>query len=350
MNMTHQQNFESLVDAANNELTDPARNRLVGGVEGGTARFELYHAGLSVCSQKVRAVLAEKDLAYRSHEMVILNSKGIYSGGLTPAENYRPGYVRLRMHGGRALGRSYADKHSGRSSVESEGFDPCVVPTLVDHERSVVVVDSIRICQHLDKEVEGGTSLVPDDEAGAQAVMHQVAIVDRTPQPAVLYGFHPDDDQRPDFIKHVMSDVYDLKVEALDILIRENSDDAALVAAYQSKIAKEQAGKNLAHDNDFQRAIRVEVKQIIDNLDRQLEAIGGPWVCGAEFSLADVVWGVSLYRLHWLGLAYFWKDLPRVQGYTDRIYHRPSIREEVINYPSPMPPSPHTANITGLNT
>ena len=350
MNMTHQQNFESLVDAANNELTDPARNRLVGGVEGGTARFELYHAGLSVCSQKVRAVLAEKDLAYRSHEMVILNSKGIYSGGLTPAENYRPGYVRLRMHGGRALGRSYADKHSGRSSVESEGFDPCVVPTLVDHERSVVVVDSIRICQHLDKEVEGGTSLVHDDEAGAQAVMHQVAIVDRTPQPAVLYGFHPDDDQRPDFIKHVMSDVYDLKVEALDILIRENSDDAALVAAYQSKIAKEQAGKNLAHDNDFQRAIRVEVKQIIDNLDRQLEATGGPWVCGAEFSLADVVWGVSLYRLHWLGLAYLWKDLPRVQGYTDRIYHRPSIREEVINYPSPMPPSPHTADITGLNT
>ena len=91
-----------------------------------------------------------------------------------------------------------------------------------------------------------------------------------------------------------MSDVYDLKVEALDILIKENSGDAALVAAYQSKIAKELAGKNLARDNDFQRAIRVEMKDIVDSLDRQLEAMGGPWVCGAEFTLADVVWGVSL--------------------------------------------------------
>ena len=213
-----------------------------------------------------------------------------------------------------------------------------------------VVVDSIRICKHLDKETEGGASLVPDDEDAARGVMQQVAIVDRTPQPAVLYGFHPDDDQRPDFIKQVMSDVYDLKVEALGILIKENSDDADLVAAYQSKIAKELAGKNLARDNDFQRAIRVEVKDIVDSLDRQLEATGGPWVCGAEFTLADVVWGVSLYRLHWLGLAYLWKDLARVRDYTDRIYHRPSIREEVINYPSPMPPSPHTADITGLNT
>ena len=344
---TDKQNVEALVDAVNKELPDPARNRIVAGSTGATPRFELYHAGLSVCSQKVRAVLAEKGQAYRSHEMVILNSRGIYSEGLTPAENYRPDYVRLRMHGGRALGTSYADKHTGRSSVESEGFDPCVVPTLVDHERSEVVVDSIRICQHLVKEVEEGASLVPADEAGARAVMQQVSIVDRSPQPALLYGFHPDDDQRPDFIKQVMSNVYDLKVEALEMLVKENSADTALVAAYQSKIAKELAGKNLARDKDFQRTIRAEVKQIIDDLDRQLEAMGGPWVCGPEFTLADVVWGVSLYRLHWLGLASLWEDLTQVREYTRRIYRRPSIRDQVINYPSPMPPSPHTGEITG---
>ena len=58
--MTNQRNFTSLVEAANNELTDPARNLIVGGGAGETPRFELYHAGLSVCSQKVRAVLAGK--------------------------------------------------------------------------------------------------------------------------------------------------------------------------------------------------------------------------------------------------------------------------------------------------
>ena len=345
MNKANNQDFISLVEAANKELTDPERNRVFQGGDSRNPRFELYHAGLSICSQKVRTVLAEKGAAYLSHEMVILNSKGIYSEGLTPAENYRPGYVRLRMHGGKALNKNYADKHTGRSSVDSEGFDPCVVPTLVDHELSVVVVDSKRICEHLDRETGESGPLMPEDEAAARAVMEQVAVVDSTPHPAMLYGFHPDDDQRPDFIKHVMSDVYDLKVEALEALIEQNSADAGLVAAYRSKIAKELAGKKLAREDSVQYAVRAEMKDIIGNLDRQLAATAEPWVCGSEFTLADVVWGVSLYRLHWLGLAYLWNDLPRVREYTVQVYNRPSIREAVINYPSPMPPSPHTADI-----
>lgn len=345
MNTINNQAVASLVEAANKELADPERNRLVPGGDSRPPRFELYHAGLSICSQKVRAVLAEKGAAYLSHEMVILNSKGIYSEGLTPAENYRPGYVRLRMHGGKALNKNYADKHTGRSSVDSEGFDPCVVPTLVDHELPVVVADSKRICAHLDREISESIPLMPEDEAASRAVSEQVAIVDRTPHPAVLYGFHPDDDRRPDFIKHVMSDVYDLKVEALEALIKQNSADADLVAAYRSKIAKELAGKQLARDDNVQHAVRAEMKDIIDNLDRQLASTPGPWVCGSDFTMADVVWGVSLYRLHWLGLAYLWNDLARVREYTGRVYNRPSIREAVINFPSPMPPSPHTMDV-----
>ena len=46
------------VAAANAPLTDPERNRVIGS---GTPRFELYHFALSVCSHKVRTVLAEKD-------------------------------------------------------------------------------------------------------------------------------------------------------------------------------------------------------------------------------------------------------------------------------------------------
>ena len=176
--------------------------------------------------------------------------------------------------------------------------------------------------------------------------MKQVAIVDATPHPAVLYGFHPDDDQRPDFIKHVMSDVYDLKVEALEQLIEENTADTELVAAYRAKIAKEVAGKGLAHDAKVQHAVRAEVQGIIDNLDRQLESTANPWICGSEFTLADIVWGISLYRLQWLGLGQLWEDLPRVLDYADRVYHRPSVWGDVINFPSPMPPSPHTAHIS----
>jgi hypothetical protein len=49
--------------------------------------------------------------------------------------------------------------------------------------------------------------------------------------------------------------------------------------------------------------------------------------------------------MHWLGLAPLWSQKPRVGEYAARVYNRPSIAEQVIHYPSPMPPSPHTGDI-----
>ncbi len=76
--MRNLNDFDALVTAANADLDDPGRNRAMFGKAGERPRFEVYHAGLSICSQKVRAVLAEKNTPYRSHEMVILASGGIY--------------------------------------------------------------------------------------------------------------------------------------------------------------------------------------------------------------------------------------------------------------------------------
>lgn len=59
-----------------------------------------------------------------------------------------------------------------------------------------------------------------------------------------------------------------------------------------------------------------------------------------------VVRGISLYRIHWLGLAYLWEDLPRVKEFAQRAYKRPCVWEDVINWPSPMPPLPYTADIS----
>lgn len=335
---------EVLVAAANADLSDPARNQVLRPQAGITPRFELYHAGLSMCSQKVRVVLAEKGVPYLSHEMSIVASRGIYSADFKPAENYRPSYVRLRLHGGEVLGQKFAEAHTGRSSVESEGFDACVVPLLVDHAADAVIVDSKRICAHLDRELPT-PRLIPENPALARAVTAQVDIVDRTPHPGLLYGFHPDNDQRPDFIKHVMADVYDVKAEQLERLIAENADDQALVAAYRSKIAKERAGKAFARDPERQRGFRAEITAMIKALDGQLQAHAAPWICGHEFTLADAFWGISLYRLLWLGLGEHWAQLPRVGDYAQRLYARESINEDVIHWPSPMPPSPHTVGV-----
>ena len=52
--------------------------------------LELYHNNISVCAQKVRAVLAEKREPYTSREMVIVAGHGVYNEDFKPAENYRP--------------------------------------------------------------------------------------------------------------------------------------------------------------------------------------------------------------------------------------------------------------------
>ena len=106
-----------------------------------------------------------------------------------------------------------------------------MVPLLVDHEETTVIVDSMRICEYLDGAVAGPLTLIP---AGNAAVRQQAEV------------------------------------------------------AYRSKIAKEQASKALAFDPQRQRGVRNIVQTLIDNLDVQLGEAPDPWVCGSEFSFADI--------------------------------------------------------------
>src|SRR5882724_5016955 len=151
---TERPTIEALAKRANAAIKDPSRTFTIRAVSGKTPRFELYHAAISLCSQKVRAVLAEKEASFVSHDMEILSLRSA-SGEVIAAENYHPDYVRLRLYGGQSLGRPLVSGYTGTTSVETEGFDACVVPLLVDHERGHVIVDSLRICTYIDREVAG---------------------------------------------------------------------------------------------------------------------------------------------------------------------------------------------------
>src|ERR1700736_228173 len=140
---------EKLANAANAALKDRSKSFDVRASGGKKPRFELYHSPISLCSQKVRTVLAEKSAPFASHEMDILTIR-TPTGEVVPAENYHPTYVRLRLHGAESLDRPLVSAYSGITSVETEGFDACVVPLLIDHERGEIVVDSLRICSYID--------------------------------------------------------------------------------------------------------------------------------------------------------------------------------------------------------
>lgn len=314
-----------MATSARAAMADPARSIIVG--DDANPRFELFHAGSSLCSQKVRTVLHEKQLSYRSNDMIILGS--MRPEGLVPAEHYSAAYVRLRLVAGRELGRAFVSSYSGRTSVETEGFDPCVVPLLVDHRAGRVIADSLRICCYLDAMSTGPVKLVPEDPHAIAEVMRQVGIVDRIPNTALLYGFHPDVDRRPEALKTVMRTVYEHKVMALESLIAAHADEPELVAAYRAKIAKEIGGRLVRFDAAFQRAARLHVGELLNDLDRSLAAPTA-WLNGSNFSLADAVWGVNLVRLAYLGLAPMWEKLPNVGRYFDALVERPSLRKEAV--------------------
>jgi 2,5-dichlorohydroquinone reductive dechlorinase len=324
-----------LVEAANARYTDPERNEVVNGEAGETPRFELYHFSLSLCSQKLRTVLDEKRVGYCSHDINILPP------GM---ENYYPEYVRLRLEGGRDLLGHMVAGYTGRSSTETEGFDPLVVPTLVDHDAGRVLVNSKRMCLYLDSEVATGTDLVP--KAVAADVLRQVDIVDRTPHPAVLYGVHPDGaDGRPDFIKEGMQGIHDRKIAEARLNSAEAGSDPVVMSAYEHKISKEAAAKRHVHDETKMRASVQEFKDLCTQLEQDLGSTGGEWLIGDRFTLADVFWAVSLFRMQWLGLGYIWRAadrtvLPRLDAYTRRLFVRPSVQRALIHWPR-TPQSPH---------
>lgn len=326
--------LEQFVAAANAPLTDPALNRTIGNVD---ARFELYHFALSLCSQKVRVCLAEKGASYIAHDINLQ---------LPQLGNYDLAYVRLRMSANADV--RFATEYTGRSSVASEGFDPAVVPTLVDHSSREVVVDSLAICQHIDETFQGATRLVPPN--ARNAVLKELEIVDETPHVAVFYGAHPEIDFRPERIRRGMPGVHDRKIAKIRTARELAADDPDLLAAFDAKIAKEEAGKTHVLSPQRMRESTSEIVGIVQDLDQRLSD-GREWICGDVFSLADIFWAVSLFRLKWLGMEFAWSGghtlnrmaRPSVAAYAPRLFKRPAFRTAAIDWPG-MPQSEFIAD------
>jgi glutathione S-transferase len=340
--MTNSEPLLAMAAAARAHIADRGRIFLVGG--DANPRFELFHAASSLCSQKVRSVLNEKALPYRSNEMLILSS--MVNGRFVMAEHYSAAYIRLRLIAARELDREYVSGYSGRTSVETEGFDPCVVPLLVDYEAGRVIADSKRICCYLDAVSPRPIRLVPDDPEEEAKVMRQVSIVDGIPNGALLYGFHPDSDLRPASLKQAMETVYDYKIMALERLIAANAGEPELVAACRAKIVKESAGRKVSRDPVFQRAARTHAGHLLRDLDRDLATRSIPGLSQGAFSLADVLWGVNLVRMNYLGLSSMWEELAHVKDYFEALIRRPSVSKEAIQASmNSMPPSIHMNSI-----
>ena len=308
---------------ARHGLGNPPQN--IGAGASVTPRFELFNAPNSICSQKVRTVLAHHDVAYRSQLVKIFTG-----------QTYLPDYVRLRMIGCDALGGELMSVHTGSTSVATGGCDPAVVPTLIDWETSRVLVDSKRISFFLDQEV-GDSRLRP--EAMESAIDAELEVVDNLPNYQMLAGKPPGEDHRPesrrksDGVEFAMS-----KVERCDQFLAAHADDADLVRGYSAKRSKELTAAENLFTPEAMRTAYEKAEAGCEHLEQKLNARSTQWLLGDDITMADLFWGVELLRLANMAAESFWINgkRPAIEAYLEKVKSIPAIKAAVMDWPGAL--------------
>lgn len=313
--------LETAVALARAQLSTPTE--LIGRPGHQRTRFELFHAPNSICSQKVRAVLAHHDLPYMSSSMSII-----------AGETYLPDYVRLRMLACELEGLPLVSRHSGSTAVTTGGCDPAVVPTLVDWEAGKVVIDSKRICIYLDDVPDCSSKLRPD--ALAEDIDKELDLVDGLPNYQMLVGRAPDADRHGASPRAGTGVNFALgKVERCDRYLAEFSDDEALQRGYRAKRSKEQSASEQLFSPEAMLAAYNKAEAACDQLEQTLTQRASPWLFGEVLSMADLFWSIELLRMKNLGADKFWTDglRPHVADYVRRGEGTSAIRSAVLDWP-----------------
>jgi 2,5-dichlorohydroquinone reductive dechlorinase len=288
-------------------------------------RFELFNAPNSICSQKVRVVLAHLHIPYRSQLVKIFTG-----------QTYLPDYVRLRLIGCDAMGGPLVTVHTGSTSVTAGGCDPAVVPTLIDWQTASVLVDSKRISFFLDKEV-GDSTLCP--ASLKDAIDEELKVVDNLPNYQMLAGTPPGEDHRPESRRK--GDGVDFamgKVKRCDQFLAEHKDDPELVRGYSAKRSKELTAAQHLFTPDSMRTAYAKAEAGCDHLEQKLESRKTEWLMSDSITMADLYWGVELLRMQNMAAESFWINgkRPAIEKFFEKAKTIPAIRSAVIDWPGAL--------------
>ncbi len=234
----------------------------------------LYHFDASVCSEKVRMVLFEKNLDWENREV-----------DLFKGEQFDPAYMKLNPK--------------------------AVVPTLIHDGR--VLNDSTLICEYID-EVWPAPALSPADpyerlqmRAYAKACdegLHQgIACISYASM--FRERLRKQNKTHEEMLKHYAR-IVDLERRDRQMAVYEQAQDAPhvyrAVAAYEKTFAK--------------------IEKVLGD--------GRMWLCGGMFSLAEINLVTYFARLEWMNLLDVWiHDRPLTTAWYARIKARPCFVSEI---------------------
>jgi glutathione S-transferase len=229
--------------------------------------YKLYNAPQSTCSQRVRFVLNAKGLAFEEVKLDLL-----------AGDQLKPDYLALNPNG--------------------------VVPTL-DHDGRIVI-DSSVIVEYLD-EVVPEHSFTPRDPVARAAMRSLMRFIDEMPAAAVRI---------PTFNLAFLP-----RFQAM-------SEEEFLAFAESKPLRKEfmlAMGRKGFPEKDMNAALE-RMKRTYERMDLAIGSSGGPWLLGADITLADVAVMPALVRMDDLGLAGMWSGLPRVSRWYELVRAQPSFQ------------------------
>jgi glutathione S-transferase len=240
--------------------------------------LELYHSVNSVCAQKVRVALAEKGLEYKSHLMTLRG------------DQFDPAYMKLNPNG--------------------------VVPTLVHDGRTVI--ESSVILYYLDEAFPSPPLMPRDPLARAQVRMVNKLIDEYVHNSCTILTFATA--FRPWFAG-LTGEQIDQRLAKSPLKKRTEYKRDVVLHGLESKFARE--------------ALEHHAKLL-----KLIDAAGGGWLAGREFSLADIAAVPYVLRLELLRMDRLWDEHPGVAAWYKRVLARPSVKKEILERMTPEDHAP----------
>lgn len=230
--------------------------------------IELYHASMSVCSEKVRMALAEKGLEFKGH---FLN--------LREGDQQKLEYIKLNPN--------------------------AVVPTLV-HD-GAVIVESAVINEYI-AEVFPGTPLATSTPLSRTRMRVWWKQLDES--------IHAN--------TGVISSALAFRYQMLSKPKEEIDASFAKMVDPVRRARMRDVFENGTDSQHFAPAMR-RFDKLLADMQATLESAG--WLAGSEFSLADIAYAPYVTRFDHLQMAWMWDRRSKVANWFARIKSRPSYAE-----------------------
>ena len=258
--------------------------------------IHLFHFSQSLCSMKVRQALEENDVQWTSHHVLL------------PAyQQYEPDYVRMNPR--------------------------CVVPTLVCDGK--VTTDSANILNFVMTNLSNSDISQKSSDHEFETIALWLNKADSLPIEAFTYGDNRGTDKSFIFKKLANGGKdHEFKANLLRKLVKHHENEKQLYEAYKSKLNIVENTLNIIQAPTRMNALYDSADSILLELETQL--MSGPfnengWLASKKFSLADIVWGVVLYRLQKLGLEpLLWSNKIIIRDYCEKLFARESFKRGIL--------------------